>query len=170
MKHAVRTLLLIALIAALASTACIDTGPREIRPGQNGKCSDELRAAMEKCYGLYIPECADFVGGRVYWATREPSVYVAFDIKLSEWEGWREGMDKYDLFLLLSHGAELFSDCNYDNYDVQRRGEDFGRDYGDGRGYTGYGSRGFSYIVCSDPEKDTVSFLFHGDSSTSEFR
>lgn len=152
---------LAACILFLTLAGCLEKDERvEISPGNNGKCSEKLIEYMADRYGIYIPEHADFAGGYFTNTFRDPAVIVAFDIELSQWEGWREGMSRSMLFFLLSHGVDLFSSESYGTDDVKRLGEEFGRSYGSGVSYSGFDSHGFSFLVCSDPDEPTVSFLF----------
>lgn len=132
----------------------------EISPGKNGKCSEKLIGYMADQYGLYIPENADFVGGYFTNTQKDPAVVVVFDIELSQWEGYRKGMSYNELFFLLSHGIDLYSSASYDTCDVKRLGEEFGRTFEEGVSYLGFDSKGYSYLVCSNPADTTVSFLF----------
>ena len=59
---------------------------------------------MKNHYGVFIPECADYVGGYFDNSLRERMIHVAFDIRLSEWNEYHEDMNMEEVLLLLTNG------------------------------------------------------------------
>ena len=145
-----------------------------IQPGENGRCSVKLRDYMEDQYGIYIPENAEFVDGYFDNDIVDPRVIVAFDVNVFDLEGYHGGMEEEELFLLLTHGVNYFHGGNYDSGTVKEKSEEFGRNYIRGLVYSkepeNDSSLGFSFLVCSDPNKDTVSFLFCGTHCGKSFK
>lgn len=146
--------------------------PTEILPGENGKCSDRLKEYMKDQYGVYIPDCADFVGGSFNNAPRDAAVYVAFDVKLSDWDEYVEGMDDDELLLLLTKGEDYFNGDIVDNAN-KNCSEMFDREYEHYRGFSGPHTMGFSYILFSDTEVSradgVISFAFRATGCGNSF-
>ncbi len=142
------------------------TAPTEISPGENGKCSQQLRDYMKNHYGVFIPECADHVGGYIDNSLRERMIHVAFDIRLSDWDEFHEGMSIEEMLLLLTNGENLFYGGTTSNANEICSAQ-FDRPYASGFGYHGYPGSDFAYILFSEPavskETGVISFAFCAD-------